>query len=84
MINPSLANLDIENPTVKKCIYYSNKFGQNNLSVVNDAAERGVKLAGNFVSSSRNEDTFQESLQIIEEQRKHVQNQTRKYRSKKM
>ena len=53
------------------------------MSVVNDAAERGVKLAGDFVSSSRNEDTFQESLQIIEEQRKHVQNQKRKYRSKK-
>ena len=35
MINPSLANLDIENPTVKKCIYYSNKFGQNKSSVVN-------------------------------------------------
>ena len=53
------------------------------MSVVNDAAERGVKLASDFVSSSRNEDTFQESLQIIEEHRKHVPNLRRKYRSKK-
>ena len=53
------------------------------MSVVNDAAKRGVKLASDFVSSSRNEDTFQESLQIIEEHRKHVQNQKENIEAKK-
>ena len=52
------------------------------MSVVNDAAKRGVKLASDFVSSSRNEDTFQENLQIIEEHSTHVPNLRRKYRSK--
>ena len=64
--------------------YLSTKEIVNHMSVVNDAAKRGVKLASDFVSSSRNEDTFQKSLQIIEDHTKHVQNQTRKYRSKKM
>lgn len=52
------------------------------MSVVNDAAERGVKLASDFVSSSRNEDTFQENLQVIEKHRKNVPNLRSKYSSK--
>ena len=35
------------------------------MSVVNDAAKRDIKLFSNFVTSSRNEDTFQDNLQII-------------------
>ena len=35
MMNPSLADSKTDDPTVKKCIYYSNKFGHNRLSIVN-------------------------------------------------
>ena len=54
------------------------------INVINDAAEWGFKLASDYVSSSRNEATFQESLQIIEEHTIHVSNLRRIYRSKKM
>ena len=54
------------------------------MSVVNDAAERGVKLASDFVSSSKNENTFQKNLQFIEKHRTDVPNLRRKYRSEKM
>ena len=35
MLNPSLADSKTDDPTVKKCIYYSTKFGHNRLSIVN-------------------------------------------------
>ena len=35
MMNPSIADSKTDDPTVKKCIYYSNKFGYNRLSIVN-------------------------------------------------
>ena len=44
------------------------------MSVVNDAAKRGVKLSSDFVTSSRNEDTYQDNLQTIDEDRKQVPN----------
>ena len=40
------------------------------MSVVNDVAERGVKLCSDNLTSSRNEDTFQHTLQVIEQDRK--------------
>ena len=42
------------------------------MSVVNDSAESGVKMSSNLVNLSRNEDTFQDNLQSIEEDRKHI------------
>ena len=35
MLNPSTADSKNDDPTLKKCMYYSNKFGHNKLSVVN-------------------------------------------------
>ena len=35
MMNPSIADSKTDDPTVKKCVYYSNKFGHNRLSIVN-------------------------------------------------
>ena len=42
------------------------------MSAVIDAAERGVKLSSDFVTLSREEDTYQDNLQYIEEDRKNV------------
>ena len=55
----------------------------NYISVVNDAAERGVKFSSDFVTSSRNEYTYQDNLQHIKEDRKHVQNLRVKNSSRK-
>ena len=44
------------------------------MSVVNYSAESGAKKSSNFVTSSRNEDTFQDNLQSIEEDRKQILN----------
>ena len=44
------------------------------MNVVNNAAKRDDKLSGDFVTSLRNEDTDQENLQSIEEDRKQVSN----------
>ena len=54
--------------------YLDTKEIVNYMSVVNDAAKRGVKLSSDFVTSSRNEDTYQDNLQTIDEDRKQVPN----------
>ena len=46
----------------------------NYMNIVNNAAKRDDKLSGDFVTSLRNEDTDQENLQSIEEDRKQVSN----------
>ena len=46
----------------------------NDMSVVNDVAERCVKLFSDNLTFSRNEDTFQDNLQVIEHDRKEVPN----------
>ena len=40
------------------------------MSLVNEAAKRGVKLSSNFVTWSRNEDMHQDNLRTIKEDRK--------------
>jgi len=44
------------------------------LNVVNDAAERGVKLATDFVSAARSDEHLQNILQVVENDRKQNQN----------
>ena len=46
------------------------------MSAVNVAAERGSKLSSNIVTSSKNEDTYQDNLQSIESNSKQVPNLT--------
>ena len=50
----------------------------NNLSVVNDGAERGVKLAHDFLDSSKKEDNLQNVLQIVENDRNLIPNQRKR------
>ena len=45
------------------------------LKVVNDAAERGVKLSADFMGVARREDRFQGILQVVENDRKLITNQ---------
>lgn len=40
------------------------------LNVVNDCAERGVKLSSDFLSSAKKEEHFQNVLQVVEDDRK--------------
>ena len=39
------------------------------LKVVNDSAERGVKLAADFLEAARSEGRFQDILQVVEKSR---------------
>jgi len=40
------------------------------LNVINDCAERGVKLSSDFLSTSRSEEHYQNVLQVVEEDRR--------------
>ena len=46
----------------------------NHLKVVNDAAERGVKLGYDFLEEAQKEDRWQNILQVVENERKRVPN----------
>ena len=48
------------------------------LSVVNDGAERGVKLAYDFLDSSKKEENLQNVLQIVENDRNLIPNQRKR------
>ena len=39
------------------------------LVFTNDSAERGVKLTADFIDTAKNEDHFQNVLQVVEDQR---------------
>ena len=43
--------------------------------MVNDGAERGVKLAYDYIGSSKKEDNFQNILQTVESDRRLLPNQ---------
>ena len=44
------------------------------LNVVNDCAERGVKLSSDFLSSAKGEEHYQNVLQVVEQDRKRLVN----------
>eukprot|EP00918_Siedleckia_nematoides_P031604 GHVU01068397.1.p1 GENE.GHVU01068397.1~~GHVU01068397.1.p1 ORF type:complete len:196 (+),score=29.36 GHVU01068397.1:165-752(+) len=44
------------------------------LNVINDSAERGVKLSADYLSASKSEDHYQNVLQVVEESRRSVPN----------
>jgi len=48
------------------------------VNVVNDCAERGVKLASDFVDTARSDEHFQNVLQVVEKNRKYAPNLRRK------
>jgi len=48
------------------------------VNVVNDCAERGVKLASDFVDTARSVEHFQNVLQVVEKDRKDAPNLRRK------
>ena len=48
------------------------------VNVVNDCAERGVKLASDFVETARSDEHFQNVLQVVEKDRKDAPNLRRK------
>ena len=50
----------------------------SNLSVVNDAAERGVKLCHDFLHSSKKEGNLQNILQVVENCRSRLPNQRKR------
>ena len=51
------------------------------VNVVNDCAERGVKLASDFVETARTDEHFQNVLQVVEKDRKCMPNLRRKRRN---
>ena len=59
--------------------YEAAKAAVKSLPVVNDGAERGVKITSEFLESARKEETFQTRLQVAENDRKAVPNQRKRH-----
>ena len=59
-------------------LYKTGQMVVNSLKVVNDCAERGVRLGLDFLSSARIEERYQEVLQIVENDRKIMPNQRKR------
>ena len=55
----------------------------NSLCVVNDGAERGVKLTHDFLAQARKENNFQNILQVVENDRHAVPNQRKRKQESK-
>ena len=55
----------------------------SNISVVNDAAERGVKLCHDFIDTAKSNDILNNILQVVENSRNTVPNQRKRKPSKK-
>ena len=55
--------------------FLSSKRVIKHLSIVNDVAERGVKLASDFLCGTKNETCFQNILQVVENDRNATPNQ---------
>ena len=51
------------------------------VNVINDCAERGIKLSSDFVSTARSEEHYQNVLQVVERDRKEEPNLRRKRRA---
>ena len=54
--------------------YQSSLINIKALNVVNDCAERGVKLSSDFLTSAKGEDHYQNVLQVVEQDRKRQPN----------
>ena len=58
--------------------YVEAKARVKNLHVVNDSAERGVKLTSDFDNTARKEEQFQSVLQVVEKSRKDTPDQRKR------
>lgn len=57
--------------------YQNAKSAVSAMKVVNDAAERGVKLGSDFLDTARKEEIWQDTLQVAENDRKRIPDQRR-------
>ena len=73
VINMDFLHISVENWS-SSCSYQDAKQIIHNLSVVNDRAERGVKLASDYLSAAHIESRYQNILQIVENDRKRIPN----------
>ena len=82
-INPEFLHLPV-NEWVSNQAFLHGKEVVAALCVVNDAAERGVKLCHDFLGSSKKESNLQNVLQVVENSRGRLPNQRkRKLESKR-
>ena len=51
------------------------------LRIVNDSAERGVKLGSDFLSAAKIEERYQNVLQVTENDRRRVPNQRKRHKT---
>ena len=66
----------LENPTSWQSLnsYQSGLKNGGAVNVVNDCAERAVKLGAVFAPYARSKDYYQNLLQVVEDDRGHLQN----------
>ena len=77
-INPTFLTKPVDS-WMEDTNYVQGKEKVDALKVVNDSAERGVKLANDFLPSARLEENYQNVLQVVENDRTRIPYQ-RKYR----
>lgn len=68
-LNSDFLNTDV-NGWIALPSYLSSKLKTNAINVINDCAERGVKLGADFADAARSEEHFQNVLQVAEHNRK--------------
>ena len=81
-IDPTFLDKPVQSWEEDEC-YMATKLVVDNLRVVNDSAERGVKLASDFLQSTKKEQKLQNILQVVENSRSARPNQRKKGKSKK-
>ena len=81
-IDPTFLDKPVQSWEEDEC-YMATKLVVDNLRVVNDSAERGVKLASDFLQSTKKEQKLQNILQVVENSRSARPNQRKKGKSTK-
>ena len=68
-MDPGFLSLDVSEWPESES-YKSAVINVRGINVVNDSAERGVKLSADFMAAARGEEHYQNVLQVVEENRK--------------
>lgn len=72
-LNPDFLSEDVTD-WPESAAFQDSKTNLQALNVINDSAERGVKLSSDFLAAAKSEEHYQNVLQVVEENRKQKPN----------
>jgi hypothetical protein len=81
-LNPEFLNEDVSD-WPQHAAYQASAVNLQAVNVINDGAERGVKLSSDFLSSVKSEEHYQNVLQVVEQDRKQTPNLRKHKQTKK-